>query len=253
MRILRSQAPQPAPESIVQPEANMPAELPATLLPPAAFSTPVTQESEDSGIDELFGSLLDDTTEVQVVREEAPEELFQPPVHDDELEHTQPLQTIVVEENISVVETDDTVVVVEDLTEVSVEGDHEVVVEESVEVEVEDAQIIAERIISAISLDGEVVAAEVIEETFAEPIPSMFGDFEPVAAVPAVAVVVPETPPLEAQPSEEPAPLEESESIPALDFSETPVSAIRESLVTNFSPRPSFDELVFGADSEDAV
>lgn len=225
MRILRSEAPASQPVAAEKP-AEVFTPLTSEPAPEPAFSVPVAEELPDSGIDELFGALLEDTSDVAVVREETVE-LFQPVVNDEDLELTQPIPTLIHEEVVEVAEVDD----------------HVVMVEETTDVVVEDAHVVAERVISAISLDGDVVAASVMETEWSEPIPSMFGDVEPIPAVIPAPVVADVVEPVTSVVDEQITFVEE-------ETFAVEISAPVENTVTSFGPRPSFDELVFGFQSE---
>lgn len=223
---------------------------PVTHEPPAAppvveplASAPEQDEEADTGIDELFGALLDDTAEVSVVQERVVEQ-FQPVVDESTLEHTQPI-TYIAEETVTAAVIEDHVVV------------EDVVVEEVVE----DAQVIAERILSEISVDGVVVATTIAETAGAEPIPQMFSE-APVSS-PAPEVVAPVAAPVFVTPGDALQPTEEDNLVPAeeavivdeisvVEEMEAEVPRVRSNNpLSSFAPRPSFDELVFGANSDD--
>ena len=211
--------------------------------PVAAFtSEPVAPAAgEELGIDDLFGALLEDTTDIPVVQEIVVEEIFVPSVDESTLEHTQPITYIH-----------------EDVVEAAVVEDHIIVEETVVEAVIEDAHVIAERVLSEISIDGEIVATTISETAGSDPIPQMFGEAvvsEPVAA-PVFAASMSYTP--------EPVILDEVrvedevvedvivEEVVVEEFeapqlrSTNPINHIN-----SFSPRPSFDELVFGVKSDD--
>lgn len=211
--------------------------------PVAAFtSEPVEPAAgEELGIDDLFGALLEDTTDIPVVQEIVVEEIFVPSVDESTLEHTQPITYIH-----------------EDVVEAAVVEDHIIVEETVVEAVIEDAHVIAERVLSEISIDGEIVATTISETAGSDPIPQMFGEAvvsEPVVA-PVFAASMSYTP--------EPVILDEVrvedevvedvivEEVIVEEFeapqlrSTNPINHIN-----SFSPRPSFDELVFGVKSDD--
>ena len=197
----------------------------------------VVEEAEDTGIDELFGALLEDTSEVVVVQEKVVEQ-FQPVVDESTLEHTQPIAYIA-EETVTAAVIDDHVVV----EDVLVEG------------VVEDAQVIAERILSEISVDGVVVATTIAETAGPEPIPQMFGEAAVSQPVPVVAPPVLISPVQEEPPVEYSVPIVEEvvEEVVEVDVvAETEVPRVRSNNpLSSFAPRPTFDELVFGANSDD--
>ena len=211
--------------------------------PVAAFtSEPVAPAAgEELGIDDLFGALLEGTTDIPVVQEIVVEEIFVPSVDESTLEHTQPITYIH-----------------EDVVEAAVVEDHIIVEETVVEAVIEDAHVIAERVLSEISIDGEIVATTISETAGSDPIPQMFGEAvvsEPVAA-PVFAASMSYTP--------EPVILDEVrvedevvedvivEEVIVEEFeapqlrSTNPINHIN-----SFAPRPSFDELVFGVKSDD--
>ncbi|MDH6278255.1 hypothetical protein M2118_001232 [Aurantimicrobium minutum] len=211
--------------------------------PVAAFtSEPVAPAAgEELGIDDLFGALLEDTTDIPVVQEIVVEEIFVPSVDESTLEHTQPITYVH-----------------EDVVEAAVVEDHIIVEETVVEAVIEDAHVIAERVLSEISIDGEIVATTISETAGSDPIPQMFGEAvvsEPVAA-PVFAASMSYTP--------EPAIFDEVrvedevvedvivEEVVVEEFeapqlrSTNPINHIN-----SFAPRPSFDELVFGVKSDD--
>lgn len=212
--------------------------------PVAAFTSesvePVAVE-EELGIDDLFGALLEDTTDIPVVEELVVEEIFIPSVDESTLEHTQPITYIQ-----------------EDVVEAAVVEDHIIVEETVVEEIIEDAHVIAERVLSEISIDGEIVATTISETAGSEPIPQMFGEAvvsEPVA-VPVFASSMSYTPEpvildvvgAEAEVVEDvivEEVVEEEFETPQLR-STNPINHIN-----SFAPRPSFDELVFGVKSDD--
>ncbi|MEY4533550.1 MAG: hypothetical protein RI926_1319, partial [Actinomycetota bacterium] len=157
MRAMRSAAPITSPQPVV---SNLSESEQASALAAEA----------ELGIDDLFGALLEDTTDIPVVVDIEEEVLFVPSVDESLLEHTQPLTYIQ-----------------EDIVEVAVVDDHVIVEETIVEEVIEDAHVIAERVLSEISIDGEIVATTVAETAGADPIPDMFG--ESVVAEPAPAPV----------------------------------------------------------------
>lgn len=197
----------------------------------------VAEEAEETGIDELFGALLEDTSEVVVVQETVVDQ-FQPVVDESTLEHTQPI-TYIAEETVTAAVIDDHVVV------------EDVLVEDVVE----DAQVIAERILSEISVDGVVVATTIAETAGPEPIPQMFGEVLVSQPVPVVAPPVLISPVQEAPPVEYSVPVVEEvvEEVLEVDVvAETEVPRVRSNNpLSSFAPRPTFDELVFGANSDD--
>ena len=233
MLAMRAAAPLTAPQPVV--------ETPTVAAPQAS--------EPELGIDDLFGALLEDTTDIPVVQvvEEAIIEL--PPVDENSLEHTQPITYIR-----------------EDVVEAAIIDDHIVVEDTVVEEVIEDAHVIAERVLSEISIDGEIVATTVAETAGADPVPQMFGFAEISEPVPAP---VPAAPAFSAVVAEEVV-AEENLDI----FKEAAAEAVTEVVVEDviveevveivdapqlrmnnpinfFAPRPTFDELVFGVKSDD--
>lgn len=249
MRIMRggaASAPQPeTPEQTESfPAAPEPEPRAEYSYAPVEPVFEVSEEDGDSAIDELFGALLEDTTDIPVVEEvvvsEVVVEQFQPVVDEVELEHTQPITTYVAAETVTAAVIEDHVVV------------EDVVVEEVVE----DAQVIAERILTEISVDGLVVATTVAETAGADPIPQMFGEavVAEVVEAPVVAQQPVYTPPLsvieEVLVTEEVVeePVAVAEAVPDEEY----VPRVRSNNPLNtFAPRPSFDELVFGVHADD--
>ena len=222
-------------------------------------STHSVDEAEpELGIDDLFGALLEDTTDIPVVQV-VQEVIELAPVDESVLEHTQPITYIR-----------------EDVVEAAVIDDHVIVEETVVEEVVEDAHVIAERVLSEISIDGEIVATTIAETAGSDPIPQMFGFAEvvesvpaPVAAVPVVAAVEFAAVDVEDDVAifDEVTEVVEEEVIPAADNSDdvivehvivdevvevVEVPQLRmNNPINSFAPRPTFDELVFGVKSED--
>lgn len=222
-------------------------------------STHSVDEAEpELGIDDLFGALLEDTTDIPVVQV-VQEVIELAPVDESVLEHTQPITYIR-----------------EDVVEAAVIDNHVIVEETVVEEVVEDAHVIAERVLSEISIDGEIVATTIAETAGSDPIPQMFGFAEvvesvpaPVAAVPVVAAV--EFAAVDVEDDvvifDEVTEVVEEEVIPAADNSDdvivehvivdevvevVEVPQLRmNNPINSFAPRPTFDELVFGVKSED--
>lgn len=276
MRAMRGEAPAapPTPE-IYSPSA---VEEPAPVFEPAVeeILPHVQDEEEDEGIAALFGALLEDTTELEQVSDIAVEEVVVAEVVDfDSLGHTQPI-TYLTEEIVTAAVVDEHLIVEDTVVE-------EVFTEPVIfdEVVVEDAHVIAARVISEISIDGEVVATTVAATAGVDPIPHMFGDVssedhvpapveqpsafadvftaavvaETVSADPLISESVPETvPPQEAVEEFAPAfytPAVEEEYVEVVTEEFTPPVFRSSSPVSSFAPRPSFDELVFGVSSED--
>ena len=250
---------------------------PSTAPQPTFSAVPVEPEvaaeaEEELGIDELFGALLEDTTDLPVVQVEE-EEIFVPTVDESSLEHTQPI-TYIQEEVVDVAVVDEQIVVEETITEAAIIDDHIVVEETVVEEVIEDAHVIAERVLSEISIDGEIVATTISQTAGAEPIPQMFGEAvtsapvvsEPIAA-PVFASAMSYTP--------DPVVIEEDinldevvlldnvaeevvvedvvvEEVVVEEF-EAPVFRSTNPInhINSFAPRPTFDELVFGVKSDD--
>ena len=253
MRAMRSSAPSTAPQPTF---SAVPVELEVAA-----------EAEEELGIDELFGALLEDTTDIPVVQVEE-EVIFVPTVDESSLEHTQPI-TYIQEEVVDVAVVDEQIVVEETITEAAIIDDHIVVEESVVEEVIEDAHVIAERVLSEISIDGEIVATTISQTAGAEPIPQMFGEAvtsapvasEPIAA-PVFASAMSYTPEpvvieediivdevvLEEITSEE----EVVEEVVVEEF-EAPVFRSTNPInhINSFAPRPTFDELVFGVKSED--
>ena len=217
---------------------------PITAPQPFAAFTPepvAPAAGEELGIDDLFGALLEDTTDIPVVQEIVVEEIFVPSVDESTLEHTQPITYIH-----------------EDVVEAAVVEDHIIVEETVVEAVIEDAYVIAERVLSEISIDGEIVATTISETAGSDPIPQMFGEAvvsEPVAA-PVFAASMSYTP--------EPVILDEvrveDEVVEDVIVEEVIVEELEDpqlrstnpiNHINSFAPRPSFDELVFGVKSDD--
>ena len=234
MRLMRGTA--PAAQTPVPPAEQVEVS-PSSVVESPGPEFDVVEEAEDTGIDELFGALLEDTSEVVVVQEKVVEQ-FQPVVDESTLEHTQPI-TYIAEETVTEAVIDDHVVV------------EDVLVEDVVE----DAQVIAERILSEISVDGVVVATTIAETAGPEPIPQMFGEAAVSQPVPVVAPPVLISPVQEAPPVEYSVPIVEEvvEEVVEVDVvAETEVPRVRSNNpLSSFAPRPTFDELVFGANSDD--
>ncbi|MEY4039801.1 MAG: hypothetical protein RLZZ52_669 [Actinomycetota bacterium] len=275
MRALRGE-PTPA-----RPEAEISAPVyiaePDPIFEPAveeAFPSVEEEEEEDEGIAALFGALLEDTSEVELVTEVVVAETVVAEAIDfDSLGHTQPI-TYLSEEVVTAAVVDDRIVV-ED-TRVEEVFSEPVIFDDVV---VEDAHLIAARVISEISIDGEVVATTVAASAGSEPIPLMFGEVSEVVAEPAlgeptpgmaevvttavVADAVLSEPvfaePLIAEPvtvsdAAAPAfytPVVEEEYTQVVTEEFTPPVFRSSSPVSSFAPRPSFDELVFGVSAED--
>lgn len=234
MRLMRGTA--PAAQTPVPPAEQVEVS-PSPIVESPGPEFDVVEEAEDTGIDELFGALLEDTSEVVVVQEQVVEQ-FQPVVDESTLEHTQPI-TYIAEETVTAAVIDDQVVV------------EDVLVEDVVE----DAQVIAERILSEISVDGVVVATTIAETAGPEPIPQMFGEAAVSQPVPVVAPPVLISPLQEAPPVEYSVPVVKKvvEEVVEVDVvAETEVPRVRSNNpLSSFAPRPTFDELVFGANSDD--
>ena len=234
MRLMRGTA--PAAQTPVPPAEQVEVS-PSPIVESTGPEFDVVEEAEDTGIDELFGALLEDTSEVVVVQEKVVEQ-FQPVVDESTLEHTQPI-TYIAEETVTAAVIDDHVVV------------EDVLVEDVVE----DAQVIAERILSEISVDGVVVATTIAQTAGPEPIPQMFGEAPVSQPVPVVAPPVLISPVQEAPPVEYSVPVvkEVVEEVVEVDVvAETEVPRVRSNNpLSSFAPRPTFDELVFGANSDD--
>ena len=233
MIAMRASAPRTAPQPVV--------ETPSVAAPEAA--------EPELGIDDLFGALLEDTTDIPVVQvvDEAIIEL--PRVDENSLEHTQPITYIR-----------------EDVVEVAIADDHIVVEETVVEEVIEDAHVIAERVLSEISIDGEIVATTVAETAGADPVPQMFGFAEvaehvpaPMPAAPVFSAVVAEEVVSEENFDifEELAELAVTEVVVEDVIVEDVVEIVdapqlrMNAPINSFAPRPSFDELVFGVKSDD--
>lgn len=234
MRLMRGTA--PAAQTPVPPAEQVEVS-PSPIVESPGPEFDVVEEAEDTGIDELFGALLEDTSEVVVVQEQVVEQ-FQPVVDESTLEHTQPINYIA-----------------EETVTAAVIDDHVVVEDVLVEDVVEDAQVIAERILSEISVDGVVVATTIAETAGPEPIPQMFGEAPVSQPVPVVAPPVLISPLQEAPPVEYSVPVVEEvvEEVVEVDVvAETEVPRVRSNNpLSSFAPRPTFDELVFGANSDD--
>ena len=254
MRAMRSSAPITAPQPTVS----------AVPVEPEVAAEVV----EEMGIDELFGALLEDTTDIPVVQVEEEEIVFIPSVDESSLEHTQPI-TYIQEDVVEVAVIDEQIVVEEVITEAAVFDNHIVVEETVVEEVIEDAHVIAERILSEISIDGEIVATTISATAGADPIPLMFGEAAasaPIAA-PVFASTMSYTP--------EPVVIEEDiivdevvlednteeevavevvvvDEVVVEEF-EAPVFRSTNPInhINSFAPRPTFDELVFGVKSDD--
>ncbi|MDH6533064.1 hypothetical protein M2119_001301 [Aurantimicrobium minutum] len=276
MRVLRGDAPAapPAPEVY----ALSTVEEPAPVFEPAVeeIFPQIQDEEEDEGIAALFGALLEDTTELEQVSDIVVEKTVVSEVVDfDSLGHTQPI-TYLAEEVVTASVVDEHLIVEDTVVE---EVFTEPVIFDGVVVE--DAHVVAARVMSEISIDGEVVATTVAATAGVDPIPHMFGDVtsvdhvlppveepsvfaevftaavvaETVSAEPLTSEAVTEAVP-HLEPVEEPAPAfyapvveEESVEVVAEEFT-SPVFR-SSSPVSSFAPRPSFDELVFGVSAED--
>ena len=245
---------------------------PITSPQPIADFTPEPSDvdaevEEELGIDELFGALLEDTTDIPVVQVEE-EVVFIPSVDESSLEHTQPI-TYIQEDVVEVAVIDEQIVVEETITEAAIIDNHIVVEETVVEEVIEDAHVIAERILSEISIDGEIVATTISATAGADPIPLMFG--EAAASAPIAAPV------FAASMSYTPEPVviegdiivdevvledntEEEVAVEAVVVDEVVVEEFEAPVfrstnpinhINSFAPRPTFDELVFGVKSDD--
>lgn len=243
-----------------------------TAPQPTVSAVPVEPEvaaevEEELGIDELFGALLEDTTDIPVVQVEE-EVVFIPSVDESSLEHTQPI-TYIQEDVVEVAVIDEQIVVEETITEAAIIDNHIVVEETVVEEVIEDAHVIAERILSEISIDGEIVATTISATAGADPIPLMFG--EAAASAPIAAPV------FAASMSYTPEPVviegdiivdevvledntEEEVAVEAVVVDEVVVEEFEAPVfrstnpinhINSFAPRPTFDELVFGVKSDD--
>lgn len=252
MRAMRSSAPITAPQPTVS----------AVHVEPVVAA----EVEEELGIDELFGALLEDTTDIPVVQVE--EVVFIPSVDESSLEHTQPI-TYIQEDVVEVAVIDEQIVVEETITEAAIIDNHIVVEETVVEEVIEDAHVIAERILSEISIDGEIVATTISATAGADPIPLMFG--EAAASAPIAAPV------FAASMSYTPEPVfieediivdevvledntEEEVAVEAVVVDEVVVEEFEAPVfrstnpinhINSFAPRPTFDELVFGVKSDD--
>ncbi|MEG0595829.1 MAG: hypothetical protein RR853_07865 [Aurantimicrobium sp.] len=253
MRAMRSSAPITAPQPTVS----------AVPVEPVVAA----EVEEELGIDELFGALLEDTTDIPVVQVEE-EVVFIPSVDESSLEHTQPI-TYIQEDVVEVAVIDEQIVVEETITEAAIIDNHIVVEETVVEEVIEDAHVIAERILSEISIDGEIVATTISATAGADPIPLMFG--EAAASAPIAAPV------FAASMSYTPEPVviegdiivdevvlegntEEEVAVEAVVVDEVVVEEFEAPVfrstnpinhINSFAPRPTFDELVFGVKSDD--
>ncbi|MEG2490776.1 MAG: hypothetical protein RSA76_06605 [Aurantimicrobium sp.] len=253
MRAMRSSAPITAPQPTVS----------AVHVEPVVAA----EVEEELGIDELFGALLEDTTDIPVVQVEE-EVVFIPSVDESSLEHTQPI-TYIQEDVVEVAVIDEQIVVEETITEAAIIDNHIVVEETVVEEVIEDAHVIAERILSEISIDGEIVATTISATAGADPIPLMFG--EAAASAPIAAPV------FAASMSYTPEPVviegdiivdevvledntEEEVAVEAVVVDEVVVEEFEAPVfrstnpinhINSFAPRPTFDELVFGVKSDD--
>lgn len=245
---------------------------PITAPQPTVSAVPIEPEvaaevEEELGIDELFGALLEDTTDIPVVQVEE-EVVFIPSVDESSLEHTQPI-TYIQEDVVEVAVIDEQIVVEETITEAAIIDNHIVVEETVVEEVIEDAHVIAERILSEISIDGEIVATTISATAGADPIPLMFG--EAAASAPIAAPV------FAASMSYTPEPVvieediivdevvledntEEEVAVEAVVVDEVVVEEFEAPVfrstnpinhINSFAPRPTFDELVFGVKSDD--
>ena len=235
-------------EQMLAMRAAAPLTAPQPVVETPTVAAPVASEPE-LGIDDLFGALLEDTTDIPVVQvvEEAIIEL--PPVDENSLEHTQPITYIR-----------------EDVVEAAIFDDHIVVEEQVVEEVIEDAHVIAERVLSEISIDGELFATTISETAGADPVPQMFGFAEisepvpaPVPAAPVFSAVV-----VEEVVAEENLDIFEeaaAEAVTEVVVEDVIVEEVVEIVdapqlrmnnpINSFAPRPTFDELVFGVKSDD--
>lgn len=247
-------------------------ELAPIFEPVVQDVNPVIEEEDDEGIAALFGALLEDTSELEQVAEVFVTEAVVADVVDfDSLGHTQPISYL--SEEVVIVAVVDEHIIVED-TVVEEVFTEPVVFDDVV---VEDAHVIAARVISEISIDGEVVATTVAETAGPEPIPQMFGDVTGVdeertprdesdgfagifAAAVVAEAVIPEPVSVESFPVTVPeddpapafsAPVVEEELVEVVSDEFTPPVFRSNSPVNTFAPRPSFDELVFGVSAED--
>ena len=247
MRVLRSEAPiippQPAMDFSPEPVADFQEEI-----------MPV----EELGIDELFGALLEDTTDIPVVQVVDEENLKLSAFDENSLEHTQPI-TYVREEAV----------------EAAIIDKHVVVEETAVEEVIEDAHVIAERVLSEISVDGELFATTISETAGAEPIPQMFGFAEVSEPLPAPVAAAPVSTSLVGEELIEEAVAEDNFDIFEQAAVETIADVVVEEVmvedviveevveivdapqlrmnnpINSFAPRLTFDELVFGVKSDD--
>jgi|GEM_PF-3952082 len=171
--------------------------------------------AEDESLDELFGALLEDTT--NPIDIPAPAAVVDAPPQAPaflEPDVTQPITFVAesIEETIAVEET----ITVEDV--------------------VVDGALIGEVVI-----DEVIVATTISETATSTPVPSMFGEADYIAAVldePAPAV--------------EPVVSVVSETVVETFVVEAPSVSVNETNpIISFEPRPSFDELVFGVRSDD--
>ena len=217
-----------------------------------------TKAVEELGIDELFGALLEDTTDIPVVQVVDEENLKLSAFDENSLEHTQPI-TYVREEAV----------------EAAIIDKHVVVEETAVEEVIEDAHVIAERVLSEISVDGELFATTISETAGAEPIPQMFGFAEVSEPLPAPVAAAPVSTSLVGEELIEEAVAEDNFDIFEQAAVETIADVVVEEVmvedviveevveivdapqlrmnnpINSFAPRLTFDELVFGVKSDD--
>lgn len=266
MRAMRSSQPVTAPQPVA-PEV-------ADVFTPEPVAQPEVEPvvEEELGIEELFGALLEDTTDIPVIQtaEVVEEEIFVPTVDESLLEHTQPI-TYIHEEVAEVAAVEDQIIVEETVIDEVIDDNHSVVEATITEVVIEDAHVVAERVLSEISIDGEIVATTIATSAGADPIPQMFGEAiysppvaqESISVEPIPAAVMDFTPVAteveveEVQAVEEP--FESNDSVDEVvveaevsDEAEEDIPHFRSThTVSSFAPRPSFDELVFGVKSDD--
>jgi hypothetical protein len=273
MRALRGEPASARPEAEISAPVFI-AEPDPIFEPAAEEAISPVEEEEDEGIAALFGALLEDTSEVELVADVVvAETVVAESIDFDSLGHTQPI-TYLSEEVVTAAVVDDHIVV-ED-TRVEEVFSEPVIFDDVV---VEDAHLIAARVISEISIDGEVVATTVAASAGSEPIPLMFGEASEVVAEPApgeptpgIAEVVTAafvadavlSEPVIAEPLiTEPVTVSDAAApafyTPAVEEEYTQVVTEEftqpvfrsPSPVSSFAPRPSFDELVFGVSTED--
>lgn len=215
-------------EQMKQMRAQTP--TPPPTPPSVVEATPA--QNPDDGIDSLFGALLDDSIEEPA--KPATEPVTIPNDFDEEnLDHTQPL---VIQEEVIVVEA------AHEMESPSVVSEDEILIADLLREAVveDDPHSVAERVLSDISEEG-IVAATVLTP---DPVPQMFSDSTLTQSpnVPSPGALaetsgdIPQSTPLYSTSQEN---------------QQTQRSRFRLKPVSSNSPRPSFDELVFGQKQED--